>query len=271
MSRSLSLVQDAERRFRPVDPSGPRGQSWRGFSDYGFARDYRTVPLMLDEVVLAASAFPIFFEPVTDSAALVVGLLDTGEARVIGETGRWGAAYVPGALRIHPFFAGSDGQVLIDPDSDCLTVAPQGTRIFDTTGQPTDAFAQVQNFCKAFGPAVYRGLRATTALGKAGVLIPADARHGLTGEHAEGLWAVDPKALSALPGATLQSLAESDALMLAYAHLVSLPKIGQLKTVERLRQSSDMGSAPTEDQQVAGVDAFLAALADAHSKDGSGS
>lgn len=263
MTQALSLSDVIAHRYQPVSVADHPMHSWTGFADYQFAQGYRTVPLIVNEVVLAAAAMPVLFQSVGTQDARLVALLDTGPAQVITPDGRWGAAYVPGALRAHPFHARPDGSVLFDPQSPHTARAPKGSRFFDTLGKPTPAFKAVMQFCKTYGPAQAHTQAAATALRHAGVLIPAGTAQGLDPEVAAGLWVADLARIKALPPNLLHKLGQSDALTLAYAHLVSLPKIAQLKSIQGMRHGPATQAAPSK--ETGGVDSFLAALANAQS------
>ena len=259
MSRFAQFATDIAARYTPVTQKAHAMASWTQHKDQSWAKPYKTAPIVMDELYFAAASMPIVFEHVADGAR-PVALIDCGEASMILENGQWAGAYVPSVLRAHPFATTSTGEVRVDPDSAHWHLGPKGKRLYDTLGKPTKEFEQVQNFCSTLGRALARAQTLGTVLRQSGVLQPATTLSDLNRESSAELFVASPQKLRGLDAEVAAHLLKSDALALAYAHLASLPKINQLKSVQRLRHARSAADKTSKSSDSSGVDSFLAAL-----------
>ncbi|MDG1457375.1 MAG: SapC family protein [Pseudoprimorskyibacter sp.] len=259
MTRSVQFATDIAVRYSPVTQGVHGMASWSQHQNQDWARSYHTAPIVMDELYFAAASMPIVFEHV-DNGARPVALIDCGEASMILENGQWAGAYVPSVLRAHPFATTPTGEVRVDSDSEHWHLGPKGKRLYDTLGNPTEEFKQVQHFCSTLGRALARAQTLGTVLRQSDVFQPATTLSDLNSAAAAELFVVSPEKLRGLDAAVATRLLKSDALALAYAHLASLPKINQLKSVQRVRHARSAAGDTPKTSGSGEVDSFLAAL-----------
>jgi hypothetical protein len=131
--------------------------------DYGFARDTNIIPISLNEIPLAAQAYPVAFtieggvRPVA-----VVGLRDD-ENLFVDRRGAWAdSAYVPAYVRRYPFILGEEpgGEFVtlcIDHCPRVLAANGAGKPLFQGD-EPTRLVKTAFEFCQS-----YRAMEAATS------------------------------------------------------------------------------------------------------------
>jgi hypothetical protein len=254
---------------------------WRRFSDYGFARARRMVPVVLAEADLVAAALPLVFAQDTPETApqttpQPVALLRHTAAATpfVDARGQWLAAYVPALVRVHPFTArpaaGGDDParmiLLVDESGGFVTDDMHDARFFDPFGAPDPALQAVVDFFRQYEVSARATRTACAALAEAGLFQPLDA-----GDPAcAGLFGVDRARLAALDDAAFLRLRAAGALDLAQAHFVGRAQLAFLRRAEAaLAAGASPGSGPdaagltgnTPAAPAADVSDFLAALA----------
>lgn len=267
----------SEPRLVPLSPQRHGGQAWRRFDTYAFARFQRLVPLVLPEAEPVAACLPILFRRIEAGAPpLPVALIRVrpgGASPFVSPAGLWLAAYVPAAMRLHPFAARAteDGRMmlLIDEASPCLVSPGEGAAPFFTPeGQPDASLAPVIDFFRSHEQARKATLAACAALEEVGLFLPAEgeteSRAGLPEGSGEGLLLLDRARLDALEDAGWLALRRAGALSLAAAHFVSLQQLPWLVRAEEGRDAAPAAPAlPPPAPPADGVSDFLAALATA--------
>jgi hypothetical protein len=207
-------------------------------ADFRFAAATNVIPLLLHEIPLALSSYPLVFLPGGDkeppTLAVLVGVGD-GINRYLDTRGQWRAdTYIPAWVRRYPFVAvqahGQGDPVLaIDPGAEMLR-APGDALVKD--GKPTPRLEFVLAFQQEFAAFAERTRAAVAALNAAGVL--EEGRLSVTlpggGETREitGFFIVGEARLKALDGKTLDALNKADALGIAYAQLLSMANLGKV-------------------------------------------
>lgn len=263
----------------PVSAARHGRRFWRRFASYDFARHQRALPVVIDEILPVASAFPIVFRD-TDAGPEPVALLRLGAAEVtpfVSAEGRWVGRYVPSILRAHPFRAtpsGEGGQMmmLVDEDSGLVTDDPRDEPFFTPDGALSTPLQQVLDFLRDRAASERRTRTACAALRDAGVLRDLTPRAGMTEDQAQGLLAVDADRLAAVPDADLPALMQGGALRLAHAQMISLEHCTWLAraTPGGTRPSDRPAPGATSGTADDSLSGFLSALADAQASDAGG-
>ncbi len=250
MSTQLLIYENAV----PVSAQQHRDWSVKTGTDYGFARQMNSVPLMAVELPAAAQEYAIVFAG-DDKAVMPVAILAmrNGENLYVKAEGGWDAKYLPAFIRRYPFvFSSSDDgsnfTLCIDESFSGFNQEGRGERLFDADGERTSYLNSVLEFLKGYQAEFQR----TQALGRKllelELLEPMRAQVTLNnGEQmgVEGFMAVSRDRLKALDGEQLADLMKTDTLELLYLHLHSLNNLNQM--VERVAASTAPAeAAPTK-------------------------
>ena len=264
----------AQAGLSPVSTERHGGRFWRRFTSYAFARDRRSVPIVMAELEPAASAFPLVFRATATCGIEPHALLHLtagAPSPFVTHDGVWRGTYVPSALRAHPFAAAptlADGEMalLVDEASGLVTDDPRDEPFFDERGAPSAALDQVIAFFRTRAQSARATQTACAAVQAAGLLSPLRALPGMTDSDADGFFEVSAAALDTLDRAALPELWTSGALRVAHAHRVSLCHAGWM--ARALQAGADR--APRAPPQAADtrLTGFLDALADAQEHDG---
>ena len=211
---------------------------WRRSSDYAFAAQEATVPLVAAELPKAVMSLPIAFTEQAGSyfPAAILSLL-AGKNLFVSQNGCWAGDYIPAALRAYPFRLATtedSRQVLcINEDSGLVTDSPEGEHFFTEDGKPAQAVLDILNFLNQVEQNRLRTAAACVALQKHGLIQPWPIT--LKTESGEqsvtGLFRIDEAALNRLSAEALFELTQSGALPVVYCQLLSmqhLPLLGQL-------------------------------------------
>jgi hypothetical protein len=226
------------KRVAIVDEAKLSNSSLKAQIGYEFARDTAFVPLIVTELSLAASTYPIVF--VTEPSPSVIGVLGLRDGQnlfVSADGMKWDASYVPAYVRRYPF-------VFLRHDNDDLTLCideaanalePGRARPLFEDGKRTPVIEHALQFCVDF----QRGYLATDAFMKALVerdlLVPYQITSTLdSGEQvaATGFKVIDEARLAKLPDDVVVSWYRQGWLSYVYAHLASAGCWAQL--VKRL-------------------------------------
>ena len=214
-------------------------------SDYDFAKDVNSVPLMAVEFRQAASEYPIVFAGNGKDVmpAVILGSRNDENLYHNGADG-WDAKYIPAFIRRYPFvFSSSDSgdnfTLCIDEDFSGCNREGKGERLFDADGEQTQYLKNVLEFLKEFQAHFRRSQVFCAKLVELELLEPMGAQFNQDGERRSltGFMAVNREKLKALPGEELAELARTDGLELLYLHLGSLSNFTTM--LERESASSD--------------------------------
>ncbi|MFB9150069.1 SapC family protein [Roseovarius ramblicola] len=260
----------------PVSHERHGGRCWRRFTSYAFARSLHCVPVVLAELDPAAASFPVVFAE--DAQGMMpVALLhlrrDADTPFVAGD-GSWRGTYVPSALRAHPFSASATGAgdemaLLVDEGSGLVTDDPHDEPFFAEDGTPSEPLGQVIAFFRTRALSERDTRTACAALGEAGLLAPLRPLPGMDDMSAQGLFAVDPEKLQALPDSALPGLWHEGALRLAQAHRLSLHHASWMARALSAAPGATAPAAPAPAPDAPGsrLSDFLSAVADARDRD----
>lgn len=216
-------------------------KGWRRYSDYRFARTTMTAALVATECPKAACTLPIAFrkEAAGYSPIALLGL-EQDRSLLVDEHGKWLASYVPAVLRSHPFRTANDAagkQVLcIDEGSGLLAEAgAEGVEpFFDLQGNVSKAVNEVLQFHQQLHAAAQQTAALCGLLEKHDLLEPwtleVQCQAGV--RRIEGLYHVNEAKLNQLEDAAFLDLRRTGALVLVYAHLLSLQLVPMLAKLE---------------------------------------
>ena len=225
MTKQLLIYERAVQ----VNPRQHKDVSIKAGSDFGFAKDVNSVPLMTVEFDLACAEYAIVFAGDRDGVmpAALLGVRDN-ENLYVDENGAWSAKYIPAFVRRYPFvFSSADGAqftLCLDEEFHGVNRRGLGERLFDAGGERTQYLQNVLNFLQAY-QAQFEATRAfAQRLVELNLLEAMQAQFTLrSGQKITlgGFMTVSRARLKALSGDALAKLAASGDLDLIYAHLHS--------------------------------------------------
>ena len=234
-------------RLIPLSPTAHRHHGWMSPPDCRFAATDTVAPLLLAELPAAVAAFPLAIVRPPDGRAQLVAVmgLHAGQNLLVDPQGRWLAAYRPACHRAWPFSlqsAPGDAQRLMlcfNEGSGLLRAAPDPARgearFFDDQGKMLPHLQKTLEFLETCAGNTQLTLGAVAALEAAGLLQPWP---GFT-----GLLRIDEAALARLNAGQLLALRDAHALSLAYALLLSLPRMAVLQRLLAQQQAVQPASA----------------------------
>ncbi|MBD2449020.1 SapC family protein [Nostoc sp. FACHB-152] len=212
-------------------------------TDYSFARQINSVPLMAVEFPKAATEYAIVFTG-TETSIMPVAILGIKEQEnlYLKETGDWQAKYIPAFIRRYPFVFSSNDEgntftLCIDEGFAGCNQEGRGERLFDTQGTPTQYLESVLAFLKEFQMQHQRTQVFCNKLKALDLLEPMRVKFTLdTGEQSSlaGFMAVNRDRLNQLSGEQLVDLLQTNELELLYLHLQSMRNFNTM--VERIAQ-----------------------------------
>jgi hypothetical protein len=195
--------------------------------DFSFAATTNAIPILTEEMPVAAAHYPIIFThgPQPFPAA-VVGFYQN-QNLFVDQNGQWlGGAYLPSYVRRYPFILMDDPEqkqfvLCIDEESDQLGVEGE-VQLFEN-GEPSKFTLGAMEFCAALrqqGDATDEFVR---ALQKHEILAPNSAAIEIHDKKLQlsGFLVIDPKKFDALPDSVILEWRAHGWLRLVYAHLLS--------------------------------------------------
>lgn len=186
--------------------------------------------------------FPIVFirsgegrdgKPAPLAPLAVLGL--TAGENLFLKDGRWTADYAPAYLRRYPFSMarvneGSD-ELAVCFDEQWEAFSPEGERLFNDQGEPTELLQNLVKFLESFETEVERTRQICQVLDDAGVLEPMRFEAEIEGQpkvEVEGFLALSHEKLQQLPDAKVVELHRAGLLQLLEMHRLSLGNMGRL-------------------------------------------
>ena len=206
-------------------------------TDYSFARNVNSVPLMAVEFPNAAAEYAVVFAGQDALMPAVILGMRGNENLYLSADGAWQAKYVPAFVRRYPFVfsTADDGKTFmlcVDESFPGFNREGRGQRLFGDDGKPTTYVDNVLKFLQEY----QNQFRVTQSFCKhvnlLELLEPMQAEVTLaSGEKSSlaGFMAVSRDKLKALTGEKLAALAKTDELELVYLHLQSLRNFERLK------------------------------------------
>ena len=215
----------------PVNPQKHGNWSIKTGTDYSFAKNVNSVPLMAAEFPSAAAEYAIVFTGTDDAfmPSAILGLRDQQNLQV-AEDGTCRAKYIPAFIRRYPFVFSStdDGAnftLCIDEEFAGCNQDGLGERLFDSAGERTQYLENVLGFLREFQAQFMRTQAFCRKLKELDLLEPMQAQIAMGSAQPislSGFMAVNRDKLKAVPGDTLAELAKTDGLELLYTHLQSM-------------------------------------------------
>jgi len=225
----------------PVSSGRHSGCSVEVGTDYAFARNVNSVPLMAVEFPNAAPEYAIVFAGAQETMmpAVILGVRSNENLYLSGGTG-WQAKYVPAFVRRYPFVFSTtdDGKTFmlcVDEAFPGFNREGRGQRLFGDDNKPTPYVDNVLKFLQEYQAQFLRTQAFCRKVKELDLLEPMQAQISMgSGERLSlgGFWAVNRAKLKALPGDKLAELAKTDELELLYLHLQSMRNFSNLR--ERL-------------------------------------
>jgi hypothetical protein len=159
---------------------------------------------------------------------------EQGKNLFVAANGQWVGAYVPSALRGHPFklAKSQDNQLVlcVDQDSGLITGGPEGEAFFDASGEPSEPVRQVLDFLQKVDENQQATARMCAALAKHNAIKPwvITLKTPSGDRNIEGLYQIDEEALNHLPGEAFLELRQAGALPMAYCQMLSMQHLATL-------------------------------------------
>lgn len=220
----------------PVSAARHRDACVEVGTDYAFARNVNSVPLMAVEFPHAAPEYAIVFAGKDElMPAVILGVRGNENLYLAG--GKWSAKYVPAFVRRYPFVFSStdDGKTFmlcVDEAFPGFNREARGQRLFGEDGKPSAYVDNVLKFLKEYQLQFARTRAFCRKVKELGLLEPMQAQIATGGGERlslGGFWAVNRDKLKALPGDKLAELAKTDELELLYLHLQSMRNFNLVK------------------------------------------
>ncbi len=247
MAKQLLIYE----RASPVSKQSHADSSVKVGSDYHFAKEVNSVPLMVAEFANSAVEYTIVFggQPGELIPVVLLGIRD-GENLHVDQDGRWTGTYVPAFLRRYPFVFSSDDKattftLCVDEEFPGFNTEGRGERLFDSEGERTQYLQNVLGFLQAYQVQFQRTQVFTRRLEEYDLLEPMQAQFTLrSGQKLtlSGFSTINRERLKALSPERLATLMREDELELVYLHLHSLRNLTPM--VERI--GTVTASAPVE-------------------------
>lgn len=212
---------------RPIDRVKDAGKRIRR-NGFGFARNTNAIPVLIEEIPMAAAYYPIVFAagPAPVPAA-VVGL-ESDKNLFVNEDGHWvDGCYIPSYVRRYPFILMDDSDnkqfvLCIDEVSDFLN-EEDGEALFDE-GEPSKFLTGAMEFCASLRQsgdatdAFVHELQQRDLLQQIDAELPFSS--GATVKLG-GMLSISPQKFDALPDTVIVDWRRRGWLALVYAQLLS--------------------------------------------------
>jgi hypothetical protein len=228
----------------PISKQKHADWSVKSGTDYDFARQINSVPLMAVEFLSAAAEYAIVFAGTEDEVMPILILGIEQNNLYLGEDGKWQGKYIPAFIRRYPFVFSStdDGgkfTLCIDEDFSGCNQEGRGERLFDSQGEQTQYLNNVLGFLQEYQAHFQRTQLFCQRLKEYNLLEQVQAQFTLpSGEQRSltGFMRVNRDRLKELTDEQIIALARSEELELIYIHLHSLRNLSGI--TERLSSSS---------------------------------
>jgi hypothetical protein len=225
--RALPLFYKSPRVLTPVSHGN---RSLRVSNDFRFAADTNAIPLVAEEMPLAARHYPVVFsDEATPHPVAILGLQQQKNLFVDSE-GRWRAGtYVPAYVRRYPFIffendARTELTLCVDEAADAFTEGRENP-LFDASGEATAVTRGVLAFCRDYHAQHLLAAELGHMLAQADLLIEHRADVTLNdGQRMSlsGFKVIDSKRFDKLPDETFLEWRRKGWLPLIYSHFFSI-------------------------------------------------
>lgn len=239
-----------------LDTVAHRQHGWQPPQHLAFAARQAVAPVLLQELAAVVPFYPLAFAKQADGSFVAVVLqgLQQGENLCVAPDGRWRTPYIPSHYRGYPFVlrpSRVDGALrsalCFDQGSGLYRQAPVASkgevRFFDDEGKPHSQLEKLMNFLQACEHQRQLTQTAADALDNARVLVPWVLPKAMQSADAQpllrGLFRIDEEALNRLDAQALDALRKANALPLAFAQLLSMPRLVLLQQWAKERPPLD--------------------------------
>ncbi|NBC50030.1 MAG: hypothetical protein GVY22_19095 [Gammaproteobacteria bacterium] len=248
-------------RWIALDPEKHRAHGWKRHDHYRFTAAEAWAPLLIAELPAALPLYALAFAPRDgeggEQQLVVLQGLHAGDNLFLDVHGRWQGGYVPSCYRAYPFRlepARVEGQartlIYFDRSSGLYREQPDEARgearFFDDAGKLTPLLERLVNFGNQCIENRQLTWSAVDALEAAGLLVPwaldvanPDSSRPLL----EDLQRIDQTALNRLDARALARLRDASALPIAYAQVLSMPRVGLLPKLYARRAAAQARAA----------------------------
>ncbi len=245
MAKQLMIYEEVV----PISPERHKDMSVEMGPPYDFAREVRTVPLVAEEILMAAREYTVVFA-VTDKEGgvtpfVILGVKDNENLYVTPE-GEWTAKYIPAFIRRYPFVFSSQDQkqfvLCIDESFQGCNKEGRGQRLFDDEGNKTEFVDNLLKFNENYQRSALRTTLFCKKLQELELLDAKEAQLAVDGGETiklTGFMVVNREKLNALPPETLSEMAKSGALELSFAQLLSMHNLGITASRHAERRSEE--------------------------------
>lgn len=237
----------------PVSRDTHAGQIWRRLSTYSFAAQEPYVPIAGLEFGRLVSTMPIAFVEISGEYVPVAVLSLTPKDNLfVAPDGRWLGSYIPLMFRFYPFRLlrrpGTDQYTLwVDDAAQEISDAAASTELFyDAEGQLAPGLKAVFDGLAQFEQNRVGTLAAVAALRAEKAICPWDlkVKDGDQDRNVTGLHRVDEVALNALSDEAYLRLRKANAMVIAYAQLLSMGQIANFGNLQQFRRQ--LGQVPRQ-------------------------
>lgn len=245
----------------PLDSQKHANFGWSPYTSLEFSGNDNCAPVVIDELSALMPHYGLAFLKRrfkgVDSCILVcLFSFKKGENLFLAKSGKWLIPYVPSTYRSYPFqlnLAKFEDEVklvmMFDQASGLIGEMDDGNSakqpLFQTNGELHPATARILDFMSKRHHSLKRTQVLVQQLAEKELLKPLTIPDSVSAdkELLEELYQIDKKKLSELPESELGELTKSGALELAYAQLLSLPRMNMLAELEKFHASQQ----PSED------------------------
>lgn len=225
--------------LKPLNREEHRSLRFSGNQPYHFAADMMVSPIVAGEAAMIAREYPIVFSRAADHVPLALLGVKEGVNAYVRSTGHWMARYIPAHVRRFPFMLANtkapeelNGKraftIMIDITAPHFA-SGQGEALFTPVGEPTDMLLKVQEVLSNLQRDTERTKKLIQDIDAADLLVErvlqAKPKNGGKPLAIKGMRIIDNAKLANCSPETLHALHRSGALMLIYAHLISLANL----------------------------------------------
>lgn len=241
-------------QWQPLSPNKHSLLGWRPFTHYGFAAQSTFIPISVSELLAINGVMPLAFAKHQNDEFQLVAIqgLSHQQNLYVGRDGKWLGRYVPAMHRGYPF--------KLKPSEDagkfvlCGDIAsewlhdpsePDDHRVFTAQGNLSPHVQEVATFLQNLQKDLQRTCSLVSQLNDANLIEPwpiqfssPEASSGQQ-QQVKGLFRIKETQLRTTDPNTLTKLAQSGALSVAYAQLLSQGRLNDLITrnAERLKHN----------------------------------
>ncbi|MCL2469466.1 MAG: SapC family protein [Alphaproteobacteria bacterium] len=229
--------------IRPLDMEKDADLYVSAPKSFNFAANTNAIPLLIDELPMAAAHYPIVFASGPSPIPAAVVGLSNDENLFIDENGQWlGGSYLPAYVRRYPFLLMDDPDqkqfvLCIDETSDML--GSSGDYALFKDGKPSTFTQSAMNFCatlRAQGEATEEFVK---TIKDYNLLMNNDAQIDMPGGsklQLAGFQVIDPKKFDLLPDNVYLSWRRKGWIGMIFAHLLSSHRWQSLMALSTMRE-----------------------------------